>query len=579
MGLLKKLYRWMGGVQGLLLLGYAWAIFAIDFYLEPERKLRLLQRRKKGDDMKKILIIGAGPAGLTAAYNLLRDKNDCTVTILEKTDMIGGISRTVQVDGNRMDMGGHRFFSKMDEVTAWWENLLPTQGAPSLDDKLLGRTNELAQGGPDPEKEDRVMLVRNRVSRIYYQHKFFDYPVTMNAATIKNLGFFSLMKAGFSYLYSVVVKKPETSLENFYINRFGRVLYSMFFEGYTEKLWGRPPREISADWGAQRVKGLSIWAVIKDMFGKLFGTQKEVETSLIESFRYPKFGPGQLWEQAAADIIGMGGVIEKNCTVTHIATDGDKVTGVTYVQDGETHVLEGDYVLSTMPVKDLIAGMDNVPQQVSAVAKGLPYRDFVTVGLLVDKLAIQNKTLIPTLGNIVPDCWIYVQDTSVKLGRIQIFNNWSPYMVEQPENTVWMGLEYFCSEGDDFWTMPEADCIQMAIGELQKIGVIAKDAAILKTHLERVEKAYPAYFDTYAQFDTVKDYLNGYGNLFCMGRNGQHRYNNMDHSMATAFETVRSIETGTADKTAIWNVNTEQAYHEEKDEKGEKGENEETGKK
>ena len=240
--------------------------------------------------MKRIVIIGAGPAGLTAGYELLK-KGGYEVVILEKSDRIGGISQTVRYKGNRMDIGGHRFFSKDDRVNEWWQNIMPTQGAPSFDDKVLGREKTLADKGPDPEKEDRVMLVRNRVSRIYYSKHFFDYPISLKWSTLKNMGFGTTIKAGFSYLHSVFRKLPEDNLENFYINRFGRVLYSMFFEGYTEKLWGRHPREISADWGAQRVKGLSITAVIKDVFKKILPKKNdgEVETSLIEEYVYPKF--------------------------------------------------------------------------------------------------------------------------------------------------------------------------------------------------------------------------------------------------------------------------------------------------
>ena len=259
--------------------------------------------------MKRIVIIGAGPAGLTAGYKLLKEApEDYDVTILEGSGVIGGISQTIRTGGNRMDIGGHRFFTKDKEVMDFWKTVMPIQGSPSKDNIILGREQELCSGGPDPEKEDRVMLIRDRVSRIYYLKSFFDYPVSMKWQTFKNMGFSRTVKAGFSYLKSCVVKKDETSLENFYINRFGKTLYSMFFEKYTEKLWGRHPSEISADWGAQRVKGLSITAVISDMFKKAFHIKsKKVETSLIERFYYPKYGPGQLWEQTAADFQQMGG--------------------------------------------------------------------------------------------------------------------------------------------------------------------------------------------------------------------------------------------------------------------------------
>lgn len=514
--------------------------------------------------MKNIVIIGAGPAGLTAAYELLsKAKDEYSVTVLEGSSEIGGISRTVKYRGNRMDIGGHRFFSKDKEVTDWWENMMPTQGKPSFDDIKLGRVKKLKAGGPDPEETDRVMLVRNRVSRIYYKKKFFDYPISMKMQTIKNMGFASTVSAGCSYLGSCISKKPEDSLENFYINRFGKVLYSMFFEGYTEKLWGRHPRDISADWGAQRVKGLSIRAVLKDMFSKIGGGNKDrkVETSLIEEFIYPKYGPGQLWETVAEEVKKLGGEIRMNSEVVKINTADGKINSLE-LADGST--VDGDIFISSMPLKDLVGGMNDVPEDISKIAAGLPYRDFVTVGLLVNKLNLKNETDIKTLGNIVPDCWIYVQDTGVKLGRIQIFNNWSPYMVEKPEDTVWIGLEYFCNENDSFWNLSDDECIKMASKELVSMGVINSTGDILDSHRERVKKAYPAYFDTYSEIDTLIKYLDSFDNLYCVGRNGQHRYNNMDHSMVTAFETAKNIIAGKTSRDNIWNVNTEKEYHEEK---------------
>lgn len=254
--------------------------------------------------MERVIIIGAGPAGLTAAHELLKEKDKYEVVLLEEENQVGGISKTIAYHQNRMDLGGHRFFSKDERIMNFWKEVMPIQGEPSIDDKKLGREKPLEKDGPDPEKEDRVMLVRTRVSRIYYLKKFFDYPVSMKKENIMNMGFVRTMKAGFSYLKTIFVKKKEDSLENFYINRFGKVLYSMFFEGYTEKLWGRHPSQISADWGAQRVKGLSIKAVIKDMFQKAFGKKNanEGETSLIEQFWYPKLGPGQLWEILADEV-------------------------------------------------------------------------------------------------------------------------------------------------------------------------------------------------------------------------------------------------------------------------------------
>ncbi len=516
--------------------------------------------------MEKIIIIGAGPAGITAGYELMKGTKKYEVVILEESDNIGGISRTVRYHGNRMDIGGHRFFSKDERVTRWWDDIMPLQGAPSYDDKVLDREVSMSQSGPDPEKEDRVMLKRNRISRIYYRKKFFDYPVKMNFNTIKNMGFFTTVAAGCSYIASVMHKRPEDSLENFYMNRFGKKLYSMFFEGYTEKLWGRHPRDISADWGSQRVKGLSVLAILRDIFSKILPGKKNrrVETSLIEEFSYPKYGPGQLWETAADEFVKMGGRLKKNCRVTRVSTEKGRVKTVTYLREGEEVTEEADYFISSMPLKDLVAGMNDVPKKIQSISDGLPYRDFVTVGLLLDKLNLKNLTKRKTLANIVPDCWIYVQDTGVKLGRIQVFNNWSPYLVEKPEETVWIGLEYFCTEGDEYWNKSEQEWIALGTEELRRMEVIDADDKVLDAHCEKVKKAYPAYFDTYSEIDTLIDYLDQYDNLYCVGRNGQHRYNNMDHSMATSFEAVKNIQEGVRDKKNIWNVNTEKEYHEEK---------------
>lgn len=518
--------------------------------------------------MKHIVIIGAGPAGLTAGYELIKKSDKYRVTILEESDAIGGISRTVNYNGNRMDLGGHRFFSKNKRVNDWWNEIMPLQGKPSYDDKLLNRTVRLADDGPDPDTEDSVLLIRNRVSRIYYKRKFFDYPVKMNMNTIKNMGLGTTLFSGGSYLMSCAHKLDESNLENFYINRFGRKLYSIFFEDYTNKLWGRHPSKISADWGAQRVKGLSIKAIIKDVISKTnpFGSKEEVETSLIEEFLYPKLGPGQLWEKTAEKFEKMGGTIIRNFKVDKLDNSDGVIKGVSGICNGERQSIDGDIFISTMPLKDLIAGMKAVPEEIGAIANGLPYRDFITVGLLVKKLSIKNETKIKTINNLVPDCWIYVQDKGIKMGRIQIFNNWSPYMVQKPLDTVWVGLEYFCDEGDKYWRLSDEKWRIFATRELIKMGVIESEEDVLDSHRESVRKAYPAYFDTYASIDLLIDYLNKYDNLYCIGRNGQHRYNNMDHSMLTAFEAVDNIEREDyRDKSLIWKVNTEKEYHEEKD--------------
>ena len=508
--------------------------------------------------MKKAIIIGAGPAGLTAAYMLLKE-TDIRPCILEETSYIGGISRTAVYKGNRMDIGGHRFFSKNNEVNEIWKELMPIQGHPAKDDALLGVEKPLVEKGPDPEKEDRVMLIRNRVSRIYYLKKFFDYPISVKLKTFKNLGLKRTIKSGVGYIGSNIKKREEKSLEDFYINRFGKPLYSMFFERYTEKLWGVHPSFIAPDWGAQRVKELSLSKVIKEFFLKKFNKNHSTNmTSLIEQFMYPKKGPGQLWEQMAQEIVEMGGEIIFNAKVIGLETDGERVVRVK-TQEG---TYSGDLFFSSMPIKDLINSMPNSPDEVREVATNLPYRDFITVGLLLKKLNIKNRTKIKTVYDIIPDCWIYIQEPEVKLGRVQIFNNWSPYMVEHLDN-VFVGLEYFCDEGDELWSMADKDFASFAAEELERIGIISKED-VLDSVTIKVKKAYPAYFGSYSKFDTVREYLDSFKNLYCIGRNGQHRYNNMDHSMLTAMVAVENIKNGVEDKSAIWNVNTETEYHENK---------------
>lgn len=515
------------------------------------------------------VIAGAGPAGLTAAYELLK-QTDIKPVVCEITDVIGGISQTVQYKGNRMDIGGHRFFSKDDEVTQWWQQMMPLQSKPSKDDILLNETEKaFATEGPNPEKEDRVMLIRRRVSRIFFLRKFFDYPISMKKETFVNMGFRNMVRAGFGYLWACIHKLPETSLENFYINRFGRPLYEMFFEDYTEKVWGIHPSELGADWGSQRVKGLSVLAVLRDMLRKAIGknNDQEVETSLIEQFVYPKYGPGQLWETVAKEVIKHGGEIKMQTAVTGVhIQDGNVISVTIQHEDGSKEDIACGYFLSTMPIKDLIpaiSGME-IPEKVKEVASALPYRDFITVGLLVNKMKIKNETKLRTYANRVPDTWIYIQERDVKIGRLQLFNNWSPYMVNDYESTMWIGLEYFCTEGDEMWNMPKEEFIKMAIDELAKIDIIDQEDVLDACHV-RIKKAYPAYYGAYYELGVVKDFLNTIPNLFCLGRNGQHRYNNMDHSMVTAFEAVRNIKTGNLmDKTNIWNVNTETEYHESK---------------
>jgi len=505
--------------------------------------------------MKTAVVIGAGPAGLTAAHELARRSKDWKAVVLEESGEIGGISRTAVCGECRIDIGGHRFFSKSKEVNDLWAELMPVQGKPSKDDILLGRECNVEPGGPDPEAEDGVMLRRRRVSRIYYLRHFFDYPISIKPATFVAMGLVRTWKAGWSYLYSAFFKCPEKSLEDFYINRFGKVLYSMFFEDYTEKLWGVHPSKIDPSWGAQRVKGLSLWKALVNIFIPKGGRK---ETSLIDEFIYPKRGPGQLWETMAEELRRKGVEVRLNARVVGLKGGGGRVEEVV-LDSGER--IACDAVFSSMPVKDLVAALGSAPQEVGRIAAELPYRDLITVTLVVDRLAIRNNTKYPTLGEYIPDVWIYVQDRAVRMGRLEIYNNFSPYMVDDPAKHVLISVEYFCSEGDSFWQMDDRAFTDKCIEELKVAGLISDETKILDSVHTRMPKAYPAYFGTYAEFGKVREWLDGFANLYCIGRNGQHRYNNMDHSMLCGFEAARALLNGT-DKSAVWNVNTEKDYHE-----------------
>ena len=514
--------------------------------------------------MKKVIIIGAGPAGLTAGYMLLKQSSNYDVTILEASNTVGGISKTFSYKENRMDIGGHRFFSKDPQIMNLWKEIMPLQGSPSYDDKKLELKKPFLINGPDPEVEDNVMLIRNRTSRIYYAKKFYDYPISIKWQTFANMGPYSTAKAAFSYMKSTIHKRKETNLAEFYINRFGKSLYQMFFEDYTEKVWGRNPSEIDPSWGAQRAKGLSVKAIIKDSCAKVLHISQEKETSLIEQFYYPKLGPGSLYEEMARLFEKMGGTILYNSEVIDINLTGTRIKNVIVKREAETQIIHGDIFISSMPIKDLITNFHpKAPKKISKIAERLPYRDFITVGLLVKKLSLTNKTKKKTLNNIIPDCWIYIQEKGIKMGRLQIFNNWSPYLVKDIENTVWLGLEYFCNESDSFFLDNDFNIKQLATKELIKMGFIIGEDDVLDGCVLRVKKAYPAYFDSYKDIDIIRKYLDTIDNLYCIGRNGQHRYNNMDHSMKTGIVAVDLILNGIKDRASLWNVNTEQEYQEE----------------
>lgn len=506
-----------------------------------------------------IVIVGAGPAGLTAALELqaagIKD-----ITVIEADHQVGGISRTVQHHGNRIDIGGHRFFSKSDWVMDWWRGLMPVAAPADPDAGRELRYQGASAGvpaGDARETDDGVMLVRSRLSRIYFNKRFFDYPLKLNPDTLLKLGPWKTFTFGLSYVWARVnPRRPEASLEDFLVNRFGQKLYRQFFKEYTEKVWGVPCGEISAAWGAQRIKSLSVTKAIAHALKKVLGLGGKAEqTSLIESFLYPKYGPGQMWETAAEHFVAQGGTLLMRSKVTGIDIRDGEVRGATYRDaDGHSHALPCTHLLSTMPIKDLVqASAAAWPQDVREIAGNLSYRDFITVGLLYPREAIPRA---------LDDNWIYIQEPGVNVGRVQVFNNWSPYMVADPA-TLWLGLEFFCKEGDPLWTMDDEALKALAHREMVQIGLVkagaAQDAVVL-----RVPKAYPGYFgEAYARFDTLQAALDGVPNLFLIGRNGMHRYNNQDHSMLTAKEAARQIAAGPVDKAAIWGINVDDEYHEE----------------
>jgi len=518
------------------------------------------------------IIIGAGPAGLTAAYELSA-RTDIHPIVLDQSNEIGGLSRTVYFKGNRIDLGGHRFFSKSDRVMGWWLRILPLQatGVADINLSYQNRSRVLhgSAEGPDPESADKVMLIRRRQSRIYFRGKFFDYPISLNWNTFANLGFYRTARIALSYARAAAFRRPEQTLEDFFINRFGNELYRTFFKSYTEKVWGVPCDRISAEWGAQRVKGLSIWKTLVSATKRKAGpnrldprAQKNSETSLIQHFLYPKYGAGQIWEEVASQVERRRGEILLGWHVDRIEQTNDRrISGVwaRHAETGELRKFTGKYYFSTMAVRELVAAMrPAAPSQICEIANGLVYRDFIVVGLLCRRLKIGNDEH-PAAP--VRDNWIYIHDASVKAGRLQIFNNWSPCMAADP-SCSWLGVEYFCNDTDPLWRRPDQEIIELAKHELDKIKIIDSQD-VLDATVVRVPKAYPAYFGTYDRFPRVIQWANRFENLFLIGRNGMHKYNNQDHSMLAAMTAVDHIVDGVRSRDALWSLNTEDEHHED----------------
>jgi protoporphyrinogen oxidase len=491
-------------------------------------------------DKPLVVVAGAGPAGLTFAHELLL-RGTHRVLVVEPEAQVGGLARTAVHGGKRLDLGGHRFFSKSDRVLEWWSKMLPFDLSGEVEigyqnSKRRLSTSAVSRAEPGAEA---AFLVRPRVSRIYYDGGFFDYPLAVSARTVRALGASRLLAIALSWVRAKLTPSgAPRNLEEFFVGRFGRRLYETFFKSYTEKVWGRTCADISAEWGAQRVKSLSLLSALRP--------------ARVEKFLYPRRGPGQLWEEAARRVVAAGGEIRLNRKVAGVEYDGSRVRSVTIEgAQGTSERLACALFVSTMPVKDLLSAFDRgVPPAALAVARALEYRDFVTVGLLVG--ALKNGP--------VADTWIYVHDPAVKLGRVQLYNNWSEGMIDDPSK-VWLGLEYFCAEGDELWRRDDADLIAFAAAELRTIGFLGAEAPLDGVVL-RVPKAYPAYWGAYERFGEIRKFVDAIPNLFLVGRNGMHRYNNQDHSMLAAMAAVDCVAGASADKSAIWAVNADDDYHE-----------------
>jgi protoporphyrinogen oxidase len=465
------------------------------------------------------VIVGAGPAGLTAACHANEAGMD--VVVLEKDpDYVGGISRTVKKGGFRFDIGGHRFFSKSEAITQWWKKRLP---------------------------HDFVQV--RRLSRIFYRGKFFDYPLKPWNA-LNGLGLLTSVACVGSYFWArLFPRKTEITFEDWVTNRFGRRLFLIFFKTYTEKVWGIPTSKISADWAAQRIKGLSLSRAIINAFRGGASNEGSTIKTLIDTFEYPRLGPGQMWEQAAADLKACGGRIEMGKRVTRLLRDGGRLTAVETVGiDGQRNLVEGAQFIVSMPLRETVMAFDPpLPESVQTAGNGLSYRDFIAVALIVEG------------DNPFPDNWIYIHEPGVKVGRVQNFKNWSEAMIGRAGTTC-LGLEYFCFEGDGLWTMKDSELIELGKKELAVLG-LCDPSRVVDGSVVRVEKAYPVYDPEYlVKLHTIREALGAIENLQVIGRNGMHKYNNQDHSMMTGLLAVRNL---TGERFDLWKVNTDAEYHEE----------------
>lgn len=487
---------------------------------------------------KRIIILGAGPAGLTVGYELLKNDSALDVVILEQDNTVGGISKTRKFNETLFDLGGHRYFTKNKKVKDWWANFLSIE-----------ETNDEVS-----EKSD-IMLKKARKSSILFNEKYIEYPIKFSKNTFFALGISNSIKIVVSYIITHLFLRKSNSLENFYERSFGVKLYHLFFKDYTEKLWGKKADEISSDWGKQRVQSFSIKSVLLSLF---FHKKSSKDRTTLSYFYYPKFGSGHLWENVANEFCKMGGQIIYNTKVTNIICQDKKINSV--ICDNGSK-FEGEIFISSIPLKELLHGMNNVPEYIYNIAQRLPYREFVIVALLIEKNGV-SKGVLSKKNRIIDDNWIYIQDKRYEMGRIQIFDNWSDAM-NKNENAILVGVEFFCQKNDDYWKLSNKEWETLATKNLVKCNILSDKSYVIDARVEKVEKAYPAYWDGYLDLNKIITFINSFDNLFCVGRNGQHRYNNIDHSMETSFALVDFLFGNISDKSAIWHVNSSQEYCEE----------------
>nr|WP_281411960.1 FAD-dependent oxidoreductase [Motiliproteus sediminis] len=459
------------------------------------------------------MIIGAGPAGLTAAYEIAK-QTSLTPLVVEASSQIGGLSRTEERDGNRLDIGGHRFHSNSAWVRNWWQQFIPIHAAAT--DQPLDH-----------------MLVQQRKSRILYAGRLFDYPLSPTPATLSQLGWTRAVGFLFSYLHACCRPRlPERHLEDFFINRFGERLYRTFFADYTEKVWGVPCSQIAADWGAERVKGISISRALLDSI-----IPRSDEPSLTREFWYPPRGPGQLWSRVADAITDSGGQIRLNHRLARLTLRGQRIVAAEMETPRGRQSLTCTAVFSSMPISHLVGALEaHPPESIRQQAKALPYRDFITIGLLLDKKLLDANCLVAT----AEDHWIYIQEPGLRLGRVQLFHNWSPHLVADADRHLWLGFEYFCAQGDDLWEQSDAELRRLAIREAEQINLF-NGSALAASYPIRVPKAYPAYTGNYRHTQGLFDYLTGIENLSLIGRNGRHKYDNQDVAMLSARDEVARL--------------------------------------